>query len=135
MKTKEDLEKDVQGVIKLDSLLNATDAGATTKFGKHLKKFVYVISLVGIGLSFNACIPGYIETEPTYMESSRPPQPSSVHIWIDGDWVWSRQTHAYVRNNGYWAKPNQGRTFVPGRWQSTPRGKYWVKGQWQRQGR
>jgi hypothetical protein len=130
-----DLQKDVQDTIKSEPLLNAAETGVNTKIGKNLKKFIYLTSLAGMGLFFNACMPAYVGTEPTYMETERPPRPSDHHIWIDGDWVWNRQTNAYMRNAGYWEQPRQGRTYVSGHWQSTPKGKYWAKGHWQKQGR
>ena len=104
-----------------------------TFIGKHFKKVIYLTCLTGIGLFFTACDEGYVLTEPTYVESSRPASPSSVHVWIDGDWRYNRSTHAYVRQNGYWEKPTAGRTYVSGRWQSNAKGHYWTKGHYQRQ--
>ena len=90
-------------------------------------------SLLGVGLLFKSCIGGYIATEPVYVQSPRPPQPSNLHIWIDGDWTWSRQTHTYVQRNGYWEKPRPNRTYVAGYWQTSPKGRYWKSGHWQKQ--
>jgi hypothetical protein len=99
---------------------------------KSLKKFIYIIGFVGIVLLANSCALGFVSTEPVYVESARPARPSNMHIWIDGDWVYNRQSHIYARNNGYWEMPSQNRTYVSGRWQSGPQGKYWEKGRWQR---
>ncbi|MGD0343215.1 MAG: hypothetical protein ABSA76_16055, partial [Bacteroidales bacterium] len=121
--------------IKREPLLNTAGTGVNAKFSRHLKKFVYMTSLAGIGLFFNGCMAGYIASEPTYVEVSRPPRPSNLHIWIDGDWAWNYQTHVYVQKAGYWERPRQSQTYVSGHWQTTPRGKSWAKGHWQRQSR
>lgn len=131
----EDLQKDVQDAIKLKPLLNAAETGVNTKVGKNLKKFIYLTSLAGIGLFFNGCMAGYVATEPTYVEVSRPARPGNDYIWINNDWVWNRQNHVYVQNNGLWEKPNQRKTYVSGHWQASPRGQHWVSGRWQRQSR
>lgn len=99
------------------------------------KKLIYLTSLAGIGLFLNSCTAGYVATEPSYVEYSRPQRPSELHIWVDGDWSFNRQTHSYVQQNGYWAAPNPGRVYVSGKWQTTPKGKYWSKGHWQKNGR
>jgi hypothetical protein len=125
MKTCEYLPKDVPQEIEIS---------VASKVGKRLKKFMYITGLAGITLCFNACVPGYIATEPSYVEYTRPQQPSPLHIWIDGDWLFNRQSHTYVQKVGYWEKPNQRRTYVSGHWQKTPRGNYWSTGHWQRQG-
>jgi len=102
---------------------------------KVFKKLIYLTSLAGIGLFLTSCASGYVATEPSYVEYSRPQRPSELHIWIDGDWTFNRQTHSYVQQNGYWAAPNQGRVYISGQWQTSPRGKYWSKGHWQKRGR
>jgi hypothetical protein len=136
MKKIEGLQKDVPGAIKGDFLFRRSKTEANARVGRNLRKFIILTSLAGIGLFFNGCMGGYIITEPAYtVVSVRPPQPSNVHIWIDGDWAWNYQTHAYVQKTGYWERPRQGQTYVSGHWQSSPRGKYWVTGRWQRQGR
>jgi hypothetical protein len=95
-----------------------------------MKKILFFISLMGIAFNFNACVPGYVDVEPTYSEVTRPNRPSNNHIWRDGDWVYNRGSRAYVYRNGNWVTPNRGRTFVPGHWQSNHRGNYWVSGRW-----
>lgn len=134
MKTNEDLQKDIHDEILSKLLLNAPRTSITAIISKHIKKALYITSLVGIGLLFNSCIGGYVATEPAYVEYSRPQQPSSLHIWIDGDWYWSNQTHNYVKRNGYWELPRQNRIYVTGFWQTSPKGRYWKPGHWQRQG-
>jgi hypothetical protein len=133
MKKNEDYQKYVQNVAKKNPLLKSSENGYSAKFGKSLKKFLYVSSLVGIGLFTNSCIAGYVDTEPTYVETVRPERPSNVHVWIDGDWIYSRQTHAYARQQGHWDKPVQGKVYVSGSWQVSSRGRYWTPGHWQRQ--
>ena len=89
---------------------------------KVFKKLVYLTSLAGIVLFLNSCAAGYVATEPTYVEYSRPQRPSDLHVWIDGDWVFNRSTRVYVQKNGYWEQPRQNQTYVSGQWQTTPKG-------------
>lgn len=92
-----------------------------------MKNYILIIVL---GLIFSACRPAYVSQRPTHIEVERPMSPSVNHVWIDGNWVYSRRTHAYSRNNGYWAKPNRGRKYTQGQWKSTRRGEHWVQGRW-----
>jgi len=133
MKTFEDHQIDVPFTNKWE-LTNEPVINAVSKIGNYLKKFMYMTGFAGIALCFSACVPGYIATEPAYVENIRPLQPSPLHIWIDGDWLFNRQSHTYVQKVGYWEKPNQHRTYVSGHWQKSPRGNYWTAGHWQRQG-
>jgi len=118
--------------MKSQKILHEETQDTTAITRRNLKKFFYLICLTGTGLFFTGCEMGYVATEPTYTENVRPAQPSNLHVWVDGDWVYSRQTHGYVRNNGYWQQPSQGRSYVSGHWQTTPKGHYWTKGHWQR---
>ena len=135
MKNTEGTPNDDQETLQNQSLMIIAKAGTITKVTGSLKRIIILTSLAGIGLFFNGCTAGYVATEPAYVEYSRPQRPSDLHIWIDGDWVFNTQTHAYVQRNGYWEKPVQGRTYISGSWQSTPRGKYWSKGHWQKKER
>jgi hypothetical protein len=135
MRVNRSLQKVVQEAIKCEPAMNATETSIDTSFGKYLKKFIILVSLAGIGLFLNSCMSGYVATEPAYTVYARPPQPSSTHIWIDGDWGWNSQSHMYVQRAGYWDQPRQGKTYVSGYWQTTPRGKTWSKGRWQSTGR
>ena len=135
MKKTEVTPNDVQEAIQNQSFLTVAKASTISKVGGSMKRIIFLTSLAGIGLFFNGCTAGYVATEPSYVEYSRPQRPSDLHIWIDGDWVFNTQTHAYVQRNGYWEKPVQGRTYISGSWQSTPRGKYWSKGHWQKKER
>ena len=104
------------------------------KKGKQFRKIIFIGSLAVMGFCVNSCVAGYVETEPAYVEYSRPPRPSSMHIWIDGDYAWNNQTHVYVQRAGYWEQPRQGQVFVTGHWQSGPKGKSWTNGRWEKQG-
>ena len=98
-----------------------------------MKKFIFLISLAGIVLLLNSCTTsGYVASEPNYVEYSRPARPSDLHVWIDGDWVWNRQSNGYIRNSGHWQKPSRGRVYVSGNWEVTPQGHRWKSGHWQR---
>lgn len=99
-----------------------------------MKKLFYLAGLAVVLLVLNGCsATGYVTSEPAYVEYSRPARPSSLHVWVDGDWVYNRQTRLYVQNNGYWHRPNRGRVYVSGSWQTTPQGHRWQSGHWQRQ--
>lgn len=99
-----------------------------------MKKLFYLAGLAVVLLVLNGCsATGYVASEPAYVEYSRPARPSSLHVWVDGDWVYNRQTRLYVQNNGYWHRPNRGRVYVSGSWQTTPQGHRWQSGHWQRQ--
>jgi hypothetical protein len=132
MKNTKVLKSGVQKTMQHTSILIVAKTCNTPKAGSRIKRVIFFTSLAAIGLFFNGCTAGYVVTEPSYIEYSRPQRPSNVHIWIDGDWVYNRRTQGYVQNNGYWKKPAQGRTYVSGHWQTTPRGKNWTKGHWQR---
>lgn len=136
MNTNKDLQKDLKDVIECNSLSSPTEVSTVLMVGKHLKKFIYITSLAGMGLFINACTAtGYVASEPTYVENVRPARPSDLHVWIDGDWIWSNQTHVYVQSAGYWETPRPGRTYVTGHWQATSRGNHWVRGYWHRHNR
>ncbi|MFA5329557.1 MAG: hypothetical protein WC384_17320 [Prolixibacteraceae bacterium] len=133
MKKENVLSKDFQKTLKCDSFLSTPEAGFVSKTSKHIRKIIFIGSLAGIGLFLNSCMAGYVATEPTYSEYSRPQRPSDLHVWIDGDWVYNRSTRVYVQRSGYWQQPQQGRVYVSGHWKSTPRGKYWSRGHWKKQ--
>jgi hypothetical protein len=132
MKNRECMQKEFDPEI-LDIQLSAIGNGkATRKPFRNFRKMLFIVSIAGIGLLFNACVAGYVESEPSYMVVSRPPQPSNVHIWIDGGWGWSNQSHGYVKKTGYWDRPRDGQRYVSGYWQSSPKGKYWENGHWEK---
>jgi hypothetical protein len=98
-----------------------------------MKKLFFLASLALMMLTLASCsTQGYVSSEPTYTEYARPERPSDLHIWIDGDWVYNRQTRMYVREHGHWQRPNRGRTYVSGSWKSSPEGLHWENGHWQR---
>lgn len=134
MKNTKVTPNDVQETFQSQSILTNAEVVISNKVSYGIKRIIFLTSLAGIGLFFNGCTAGYVATEPSYVEYSRPQRPSDLHVWIDGDWVFNSQTHAYVQRNGYWEQPVQGRTYVSGSWQSTPKGKYWSKGHWQKKG-
>ena len=88
------------------------------------------ILYMALGVFFCACSPAYVSVRPTHTNIERPMSPSINHVWIDGNWVYSRRMHTYSRNKGYWAQPNQGRKYTQGQWKSTKRGEHWVQGRW-----
>ena len=131
MKNPEQVQNGIPEAAQCSHLIDHINTADSTP-GRNFKRFIYIASLAGMGLVMNACATGYVTTEPVYVEGSRPPQPSNMHIWIDGDWIYNHQTHVYVRNNGYWERPSARRTYISGHWQTTPRGQYWKQGHYQR---
>jgi hypothetical protein len=133
MKNNEELESNFQDTLVPELKSGITEISAVTKVGRQMRKIFYIVSLTGIGLCINACTStGYVSTEPAYVEYSRPAQPSNLHVWINGDWVYNQQNHAYVQKNGYWEKPRHNREYMSGHWQTSPQGTYWVSGHYQR---
>lgn len=96
-----------------------------------MKKLILLISMAVVAICFSSCAPQYVAVEPTYVEDVRPPRPSENHVWVEGDWVWRRQTHDYVRKGGYWDTPRRGRTYKPGHWTTNRRGHSWKMGEWE----
>lgn len=99
---------------------------------KKITKYIFAAFIAASPAFFSGCFAGYIESEPAYVEYSRPVRPSATYIWIDGDYSWNIQKHVYVQQKGYWQKPRNGQSYVSGQWYSTPKGKSWNKGHWQK---
>jgi hypothetical protein len=132
MKKQEDSFNEIHFAENPEPQLKKGLTGICARFGKHVKVFGYMVIFTGIGLAFTSCAGGYVASEPTYHEYSRPPRPSETHIWISGDWGWNNQTQVYVQKMGYWEKPRQNQIYVEGYWQTSPNGKSWSKGHWQK---
>ncbi|HAG16158.1 MAG TPA: hypothetical protein DCG69_06480 [Bacteroidales bacterium] len=132
MKTNTALANKVPNVKNQNQSLSSLDLGIASKVRTHVKRFIFMGSVAAMGLFFNSCVAGYVTTEPSYVEYSRPQRPNDSYVWVDGDWVYNRSSNVYVQKNGYWVQPRQERVYVTGHWQSTPRGKHWVPGQWQK---
>jgi len=73
---------------------------------------------------------GYVNTAPFYTEMQRPRQPSPLHIWIEGDWIWQKHSKSYQRREGHWDMPKAGRSYSQGYWESKAKGKHWIAGKW-----
>ena len=59
----------------------------------------------------------------------RPPQPTTNHVWIEGEWV--PQGNTYVRQPGFWTVPEKDHIWVKGEWVKNPDGSaYWQPGYW-----
>ena len=131
--------KNLQKVSEIE-LKQKTDSRITGivfnySFGPHINKMIAIVCFGGIGLLTPSCVPAYVETEPIEVVDVRPSRPSDVHIWIEGNWVWSNQSGTYVHRNGYWDRPRHNHTYIQGQWNATPRGHKWQQGHWQRNGR
>jgi hypothetical protein len=134
MKTKDILTRKVQNEIRLEPQLIPEETNIFPQTIKPLKMLIFATGLVGMGLLFNSCMGGYIASEPSYVEYSRPQRLTETQIWIDGDWGYNRQSNVYVQKAGYWGNPRQGQTYVSGSWQTNAHGKSWSKGRWQSNG-
>jgi hypothetical protein len=131
MKNNEIFQEDAQVAIRLAQNTGTKEFSFVSRVGKNLKKIIIIGSLAAMGLLVNGCATGYVETQPAYVEYNRPAQPSSVHVWVNGDYSYNHRSHTYVQKNGYWHKPNNS-TYVQGHWQTSPNGYYWINGTWQR---
>jgi len=132
MKKNVELQEVVQSSISVSTNEGKTKfSSVNLGFKKHSKKIIYIALLSGVGLFFTSCEAGYVASEPSYIESTRPSRPSDLHIWIDGDWRWDQRSNTYKHNDGSWQQPRHGRTFVAGHWQSSPKGNHWVNGHWE----
>ena len=64
--------------------------------------------------------------DPAY---NRPPQPSSEHIWVDGEWGW--RNNGYAWQPGYWVVRDPHKRWVRGYWHQRQDGQFfWVNGYW-----
>ena len=126
------LSVETQELTTPELLSYKTDKGIFSKAGSRIRKVILLTCLAGTGIFFTGCFPGYVASEPSYVQYDRPARPNSMSVWIDGDWGWNNQTHVYVQRAGYWDRPRQGQSYVSGSWRSTPNGKSWSKGHWQK---
>jgi hypothetical protein len=62
----------------------------------------------------------------------RPAAPGPHHIWVEGEWRWSKHDGRYVWAGGYWLKERPGHEWVPGHWAEVPGGVRWEVGHWRR---
>jgi len=95
-----------------------------------------VIMIFAIALSFSAIADAqvYVKIRPPLpVVKVRPPAPSPAHIWVGGEWTWSRDNSRYDYRDGYWERPKyRNNRWVEGRWKQTRRGWIWVPGHWRR---
>lgn len=92
---------------------------------KSILRFILLVALT----LFTACSAGYVSEEPTYQEN-RPPRPTERHVWVEGNWIWSRQTRTYHHGAGNWEVPIRNRSYELGYWKRTNHGSQWKKGKW-----
>lgn len=89
--------------------------------------FLLVLSSF-LGTSF-AQIKISINILPTEPFIARPPQPTTNHVWIEGEWV--PRGNTYVRQPGFWTVPEKDHIWVKGEWVRDPDGSsYWQPGYW-----
>lgn len=93
-----------------------------------MKKFIFLISIVGVLFLLDSCSAGYVSQEPVYQTYNRPQRPSNDYIWIEGGWNWNRGTNSYTQRNGRWERNDQGRKHKEGHWEKNHHGSRWVNG-------
>lgn len=73
----------------------------------------------------------FVKVRPVAPVVVRPAAPSSHHVWVEGEWVWT--SNNYVWHAGYWAEPPHPReVWVSGHWRRAYGGWNWVPGHWRR---
>lgn len=133
MKNTQVLTGDDWYAIELLPSSNILYAAPVPKAKKYVRAFLYLTVLGSILIGFSACYTsGYVTTRPVYIERPRPPQPTSLHVWVNNDWGWSQPRHTYVQKNGYWKRPVMNRRYESGQWKESPKGQSWSKGKWKR---
>jgi len=132
MKKSERIQNTGQHQMESGQLSIEPRKGLYSEAGKNLRRFIFLACIAGTAIAFTGCFAGHVAREPVYVQYQRPSRPSTVHVWIDDDWAWSRQSHAYLQRAGYWERPRQNQVYVSGDWRSTPKGKAWSKGHWQK---
>jgi hypothetical protein len=93
-----------------------------------MRKFIFLISLIGLGFLIDSCSSRYVSQEPIYQTYSRPMSPGNNYIWMDGGWNWNYGTRSYIQNRGQWMTKEKGRHHKKGYWQKTKRGSRWIRG-------
>jgi WXXGXW repeat (2 copies) len=94
-----------------------------------MKKIILIFAVLATFMVFTGCAVGYVSEEPTYQEI-RSVRPSATYVWVEGNWVWSRQSHSYNHSGGRWIVPTRNRTYEPGRWNRNSHGSRWQRGRW-----
>ena len=70
-----------------------------------------------------------VHTRPAPPVYVRPAAPYPNYVWVDGEWIRSR--NGYVYRKGYWAPPRtRYHHYRPGHWEQRRHGWYWVSGRW-----
>ena len=93
-----------------------------------MKKFIFLVSMVGLVSLFNSCSVHYVSEEPMYLTYHRPQRPSNDYIWVDGGWSWNSGTRTYTQVNGNWQRHDNGRKHKQGHWEKNKHGSRWVNG-------
>jgi hypothetical protein len=70
-----------------------------------------------------------VEAEPPPPQAeTRPPAPSTAHVWVTGYWSWR---DGWAWTPGVWVlRPRPAAAWVPGHWARRPRGWVWIPGHW-----
>jgi hypothetical protein len=132
MEKQKESQENVREDGRKKAFLNVDRIGLNTLKYKCVKRYICIGGVAVVALLFSGCFPGYISSEPTYTETSRPSTPSDVHVWVEGNWEWNRSNQTYVHRDGHWSKPHHSRKFIAGHWTSSERGHRWVNGHWER---
>jgi hypothetical protein len=108
-----------------------------------LKCLLYIICFLAV-IAISGCIvvsrePNAVEVQevevgfppppPPAVVVTRPPRPSGLYIWIEGQYVVRSGNWVWV--GGHWARPERrGAVWVPSHTRRGERGWYWRPGHW-----
>ncbi len=97
-----------------------------------MKKISSILSILFFFLIvMSGCGPSnvVVRTRPVPPVYARPSAPYSNYVWVEGEWMRSR--NGYVYRKGYWAAPRaRYHNYRGGRWEQRRNGWYWVSGRW-----
>lgn len=73
-----------------------------------------IVLITGIAIG---CLVGTISEAQVFVKirpivpvmAVRPVCPSPAHVWVDGEWRWSKRRHEYVWADGFWIERREGR--------------------------
>ncbi|HLK30072.1 MAG TPA: hypothetical protein VKT28_15940 [Puia sp.] len=96
---------------------------------KNVSRLLFLCVII-FAISLSASAQVYVKIHPHAPVIVRPPQPSSMHVWINEEWEpnngsyryvgghWEMPPHnGYIRRQGHWKRHHHdGDEWVPGSW-------------------
>ncbi len=97
-----------------------------------MKKLFSIASmLLMLSIFIFGCGPAslVVTTRPQPPVYARPVSPGVNFVWVEGEWVRSR--NGYVYRKGYWAPRHRRHySYAPGHWEQRRSGWIWIQGHW-----